>query len=275
MKDHFKPTQTAAKTANKLANTNAFAGLADDDADDAASITSIKSNASNNSYAGAVRNTNTPDTNPVTNPVNLEGTVGMTLNKDPEGTWTPVPTNKSPPRANEKRNRVSTPTKKKQSDTTTKKAARKQVQNPMSTTPDRSEHHKKQNPSVVTGEKPGKPLPTPPESPPKLDRNPRLPEAAITPQSLPDHSSNQQANATPKNNHNESHDPKKDVKTAPTQGKGKSNPNKGKNNKNKNGKGNRRNKKQQVKFMVHPYAINTKAPATKSYYTLIKWPRSS
>jgi len=52
MADHFKLTQTTAKTMNKLANTNAFAGLADDDAEDAASITSItsiKSNSSNNS----------------------------------------------------------------------------------------------------------------------------------------------------------------------------------------------------------------------------------
>jgi len=70
MRDHFDPVQTAAKTANNPANTNKFAELADD-ADDAASITSIKSNASTNSYAGAVRNTNTPDTNPGTNPVNL------------------------------------------------------------------------------------------------------------------------------------------------------------------------------------------------------------
>jgi len=266
MKDYFKPTQTAAKTANNLANTNAFARLADD-ADDAASITSIKSNASNNAYAGAVTNTNTPDTKPGTNPVYLEGKVDMTPNKDPNGTWTTVPPNKSPPRArsNEKRNRVATPTKKKQSDTITKKVARKQLQNPMSTTPDRSEHHK-QNPSVVTGEKPEKPLPPPPESPPKLDRNPRLPEPAVTPQSVPDPSSNQQANA-PKDN--KSHDPEKDAKTALTQDKGKSNPNKGKHNKNKNGKGKKRDKKQQVKFMVHPYAINTKAPATKSYLTLI------
>jgi len=189
MRDHFDPVQTVAKTANNLANANKFAKLADD-ADDAASIfsiksiTSIKSNASADSHAGAVRNTNTPDTNPGTNPVNLEGKVGMTLNKDPEGTWNPVPPNKSPPRAraSEKQNRVSTP--KKQSDTTKQKAARKQSQNPIGTTPDRSEQHK--HPSVATGEKPEKPLPAPPVSPLKPKKTRVLTQSRIESHELRD-----------------------------------------------------------------------------------------
>jgi len=185
-------------TEKKPAQTSNNSGKTTNDASSVASNGSNRSNTSsgsNNSYLGAVKNTNS------TAPTNLEEKLAKTIRtatKDDEN-WTTV-SNKSPPRNTDKQNRESTPARHAKTDTITTKAARK-ARSPMS---DRDSPKRSNNPNVVTEEKPENPkpksLPTkgkkpedaPKEtpnpagvaSPPKLGRNTQQPdaEAALKPE---------------------------------------------------------------------------------------------
>jgi len=151
MKKYFPTTEKKpAQTANNQGKTT----------NDASSIASNGSNhsnhsntssGSNNSYLGAVKNTNS------TAPTNLEekfaGTLEMT--EDNGGNWTTV-SNKSPPRNTDKRSRETTPARKAKTDTTTTKAAR-QTGSPM--TDKDSSPKRPNNPNVVMEEKPENPNP--------------------------------------------------------------------------------------------------------------------
>jgi len=194
-KKYFPTTEKKpAQTANNSGKTT----------NDASSVTSNgfnhsnRSNASsgsNNSYSGAVKNTNSMA------PMNLEENFAGTLEKEDDGNWTTV-SNKSPPRNTDKRNREATPARKAKTDTTTTKTARK-VGSPMMD--EDSSPKRPNNPNVVTEEKPENPKPksfpmagkkpedaskknlNPVASPPKLGRNPQQPdaEAALEPKTNP------------------------------------------------------------------------------------------
>jgi len=162
MKVCFQPEKKPPQISNNSAN--AKVATLDNDASSVASNHSSRSNnseGSNNSYARAVKNTNTStDSTP---PMNLEGkfaetlerTEGITTMQNSDGNWTVVPPNKSPPRNTDKRNRESTPARQKKTDTTTTKAARK-VGSPM----ERDNPNHTIHPNVATEKKPEKPKPT-------------------------------------------------------------------------------------------------------------------
>ena len=256
MTNYFPTEKKPAQGANNSGKTT---GTNHDDDASVASVASNESNnskgsntssGSNNSYAGAVKNTNS------TAPTNLDEKLAGTSATDDEN-WTTV-SNKSPPRNSDKtkRNRVATPARKEKTDTTTTKAAKK-LGSPMKDKDNTPQRPNKLN--VVTEEKPKNPNqksypttgkkpevvtkdPNPVASPPELGRNPQpAVEAALKP---------------------EANTGKPDKAAAPT----KNPPTSTK--KNKNNNKNKKNKKQ-VEFKVEPYAINTKAPATLSYMTLL------
>jgi len=199
MTNYFPTEKKPAQTANNSGKTT---GINNNDASPVASNGSSRSNTSsgsNNSYLGAVTNTNS------TAPKNLEEKFTGTLEKttDDDENWTTV-SNKSPPRTKDKRNRETTPARQAKTDTTAMKAARK-VGSPMTDKDSSPKRPNNPNVATVTEEKPENPkpnsfptvgkkaedapkeTPNPVASPPKLGRNPQqsAAEAALEPETTP------------------------------------------------------------------------------------------
>jgi len=119
-------------------------------------------------------------------------------------------------------------------------------------------------------------------TPPVLGREPRLPEAEAPSQATPNPAKGKGKKKEGEKDTNQKEDATNPKPNSGNKGKGKqtegvkdtnqivdaTNPkpnggNKGKENKKS------KNKKKQVNFTEHPYAINAKGPATRSYYTLV------
>jgi len=304
MKKYFpttekKPAQTANNSGNTTNDTSSVASNGSNH-----SNRSNTSSGSNSSYLGAIKNTNSMV--PTNLEEKSAGTLEKTTADDEN--WTTV-SNKSPPRNTDKRNRKSTPARQAKTDTTTTKATKKAgspmtdkdsspkcPNNPNVVTEEKPENPKPKSFPTV-GKKPEdapKENPNPVASPPKLGRNPQQPdtEATLEPKTNPPtntgngNKGKMVPEATPTlANTTSGNTGEPDKASAPTANNGQGKPNSGKDkdktttnqspNNDSKGKANKKNKnknknnKKQVEFKVEPYTINTKAPATRSYMTLL------